>query len=99
MSRIPGINLKRLKSPAEAFLALANGKGDAYVIANNIAQPFFKQYGQKQFNIFTLKDVTDSYSFAISNKYPELLESIQRALDAMEADGTLAKLKQKWNLA
>lgn len=98
MSKLKGPIIKRLKTPAEAFLALTTNKADAYVVASNTAQPFFKLYGSEQFNIYPLPEATDSYSFAISKKYPELLEPIQKAVDDLEADGTLAQLKQKWNL-
>jgi ABC-type amino acid transport substrate-binding protein len=35
----------------------------------------------------------------ISRHYPELLAHVQHALDAMEKDGTIATIKQKWNLS
>lgn len=94
-----GFTLKRLKTPAEAFLALTIGKADAYVISRNSAKPFFDLYGTNRFYILALEDTGDSYAFAISKKYPELLPQLQTVLDQMEHDGTLLKLKQKWGLA
>lgn len=99
MSTISGPKIKRLATPAEAFLALNSGNAYAFVAAKSSVQPYFDKYGVKEFNIFTLDGVQDNYSFAISKKYPDLLSSIQKELDEMEQDGTIAALAQKWKLS
>ena len=97
MAKQPGVILKRLQFPAEAFLAVLSSRAYAYVSARNAVQPFFDQHGSEKFNRLTLP-VFDSCAFAISKKHPELLEPIQKALDELENNGFLEKLKKKWHL-
>lgn len=98
MSTIPGPIIKRLATPTEGFLALTSGNAYAFVAAQSSVRPYFEKYGTEKFNIFLLDGIQDNYSFAVSKHYPELLEAVQNALDAMEQDGTLAQIKKKWNL-
>ena len=98
VSGLSQVQIKRLKTPAEAFLALKSGKADAYVVASNTARPFLEKYGNRDFSIAVIPDTEDSYALAISRKYAELVLPVQQALDAMEQDGTIAALKQKWKL-
>ena len=98
MAQNKNVVLKRLPTPAEAFLALKAGRAHAYVSARSAVQPFFDQYGTMLFNIFVIPDASDSYALAISPRHPELQADIQKALDSLEADGTLKELKKKWHL-
>ena len=98
MSKIEGPELKRLKTPAEAFLALKAGRGFAYVTARNTVKPFFDQYGQQDFALFAIPDSRENVSLAVSKKYPELVPMLQNVLDTMQQDGTLTTLQEKWGL-
>ncbi|MEX0672071.1 MAG: transporter substrate-binding domain-containing protein [Candidatus Babeliales bacterium] len=98
MSAQEGPKLIRLKSPAEAFLAIKTGRSFAFVTSAISVKPFFDQHGNKEFSIYTIPAAEESTSLAISMKYPELLMPIQDILDEMKEDGTIEKLKQKWNL-
>lgn len=98
MSQIKGPILQRLPSPIQGFLALQSGRADAYVIAKSAAQPFFEKYGEQTFNTTIIPEAVEKYSLAISKQYPKLLEKIQEALNTMKKDGTLQKLKNKWNI-
>jgi len=100
MSNIKGPILQRLPSPTEGFLALKSERADAYVIAKSSANQFFDKHGDLAFNAVEIPDEAagESYSLAISKKYPELLDKIQSALDEMEKDGTIQSLKNKWNI-
>lgn len=91
------IDVKSLATPAEAFLALSNGRAYAYVSSRSAVQPFFDQYGTEKFHILTLPE-SDSYALAVPKAYPELFAEIQQALDALELNGTLTQLKNKWHL-
>lgn len=99
ISAIPGIEVKRLPTPIEAMLDLETGKSYAYVSAFNAAKPYLATYGMDKFNIFTIQGTDENTAMGISQKYPELLNQIQPILDAMEADGTIEKLKKKWGLS
>ncbi|KKP36038.1 MAG: Extracellular solute-binding protein family 3 [candidate division TM6 bacterium GW2011_GWF2_32_72] len=98
MSKKNGINLKRLPTVADAFLALRNNDAAAFVTAKTAVAPFFQKYGKDEFNIVEIPEIFDSYAFGISNRKPELLEKINKAITEMEEDGTLAQIKTKWGL-
>lgn len=98
MAQQSGITLRRIESPAEAFFALQNDTSvDAFVSAQSAVQPFFDKYGVDKFNILQLP-VADNYALAISKRYPELFEQIEKALEALHNDGTILTLKKKWHL-
>ncbi len=98
MSKIKGPELIKFATAIESFMTLESGRVDALVAAQNTIKPFLEHYGADKFSISPIPATTDEYALAISKKYPELLEPIQKALDDMAADGTLEKLKKKWGL-
>jgi polar amino acid transport system substrate-binding protein len=98
MSKIQGPELIKFATAIESFMTLESGRVDALVAAKNTVKPFLEHYGAEKFFIVSIPDTTDEYALAISKKYPELLEPIQKAIDEITADGTLEKLKKKWGL-
>lgn len=98
ISEIEGPIVRRLATPAEAILALRSHRADAYVTARSAIKPFFDRYGASEFRVVEIPNITDNYSLIISRHYPFLLCQVQTALDAMEKDGTLATLKEKWSI-
>jgi arginine/lysine/histidine transporter system substrate-binding protein len=98
MAQQPGVILKRLQTPAESFLALTTQKAYAYVSAASVTKSFFEQYGSQNFHSLAL-NAYDSYALAVSKKYPELLPTIDKALEALKDEGFLDILKKKWNLS
>jgi arginine/lysine/histidine transporter system substrate-binding protein len=100
MSAQPGVFLSRLSSSSVStgILALKSDRAYAFVTALQSIQPYFNAHGTDDFNITPIKDTDESSAFAVSKYYPELRDYIQIILDQMEADGTLAALKKKWNL-
>lgn len=98
MSNIKGPLLKRLTSPAEAFLALKTGRAFAFVAAQNTISPFFAQHDSQQFHVEVIQGTNDSASIAIAPQHATLREEIQEALDSMKKDGSLQQLKNKWGL-
>ena len=98
MSAIKGPQLVRFASPIESFMALASGRIDALVAAENNVKPFLNHYGANKFSVANIPDTTDEYALALSKKYPELVAEIQQAIDTLQENGTLDTLKQKWKL-
>lgn len=98
MSAIKGPQLVRFASPIESFMALASGRIDALVAAENSVKPFLNHYGAHKFSVSAIPDTTDEYALALSKKYPELVVHIQQAIDTLQENGTLDALKQKWHL-
>lgn len=98
MSDKQGVDLLRLATPTEAFLALESGRADAFVAARNSIKAFFDKHGTDKFSIAEIPDASDSYSFAISPRYAELLDPIQKALDELAQQGVITHLLEKWKL-
>ena len=98
MSKITGPIIKRLKSPADAFLALKSGRAFAFVTAQNTIAPVFAQYGSQALHLAAIPDTEEPASLAIAPQYKTLQAQIQKAQDAMKQDGTLEQLKKKWGL-
>lgn len=91
-----GLNLIRLSAPADAFLALKSGRGDAFVTARSTVKSFLETQDAAQYETHEIDGENDQYALVVSKNNPQLLEAIQQALDEMERDGTLARLKTKW---
>ena len=100
MSGIAGINLIRLSSAmiSDGLLALQSSRAFAFVTARTPIMPYFEQYGTAEFDMVPIEGTEEKYALAISKHYPTLHKQIQQALDAMESDGTLDTIKEKWNL-
>lgn len=98
LSNIDKFNLKRLKTPAEAFLALKSGRAKAFVTAQDTVAPFFAQYDANDFNLVEIPNTSENTSLAFAPQYPQLRQKIQAVLDEMQNDGTLSEIKQRWKL-
>ena len=97
MSGIQGPDLIRLATPAEAILALQSGRAQAFVCAQSAIDAFLKKDASQQFIASPIPDTGDTYALAISKYKPELAQRIEEVLDGMHTDGTIQKLKNKWN--
>lgn len=96
MSSLPDINLLRLPRVTDALTALDCDKADAFVTAAFTIEPYVKE-GDTRFKVIRIPETAEETALALSKHLPEeFAQKIQKALDAMEADGTLAALKQKW---
>jgi len=99
MSKLQGPILKRLPSTSDAFMAINNGRGYAFVTARNTVKAFFDQYGAQKYNVYEIPGTSENDALLVSKKYPALLDQVQKVLDAMQADGSLQNIKKKWGLA
>lgn len=98
LSKLSGPVIKRLKTPAQAFLALKTGRAHAFVTAQNTLKPFFEQYGSQEFIVSAIPGTDENSSLAIAPQYPELLQEIQKVLDDLKQESFLQSLKTKWGL-
>ncbi len=92
------INIVRLKTPAESFMALKSGSVDAFVCAKSSLVAFLSKSSAQDYFIAKLPDTGDDYALVVSKHDHGMLEQINKALDGMKKDGTLQALKKKWNL-
>lgn len=98
MSSLPDITLLRLPRVTDALTALEYDKADAFVTAAFTLQPYVKE-GDTRFKVFKITETDEENALALSKNLSEdFAHKVQKALDDMEADGTLPALKKKWNL-
>ncbi len=98
MSSMAIMELLRLPRVTDALTALEYDKADAFVTAAFTLQPYIKE-GDTRFKVHVIPQTDEENALAISKHLPEeFVQKVQKALDDMEADGTLAALKKKWNV-
>jgi len=98
MSSKEGINLTRLTTQTDAFLAIKSGRADAFVTAKSTVDAFFEMQNSDQFHTTIIEGTAETCALVVPKNKHKMLVDIQKALDDMEKDGTLAKLKTKWKL-
>ena len=98
LSGKPGIHLLRLAAPSDAFLALKNGRADAFITAESTVKSFLKTQDPSQFQSDAIDGMTETCAIVVSKKNPQLLIEIQSVLDSMAKDGALDQIKTKWKL-
>jgi ABC-type amino acid transport substrate-binding protein len=92
--RVVGITILRRDTADNALLALADGHADAAVVDAISAYAFLMSHPGLRLAGPPLNP--EPYVIAVSLNSPELLRQLQQTLAAMQADGTLAALKEKW---
>lgn len=85
-----GTIVERYNKGADAIQALKQGKADAVVIDVQPATEFVSS--NKDLMILEEDFVTEDYAICISKSRPELTASINEALDALRANGTLERI-------
>lgn len=98
ISALPHIEVVRLATVTDAFMALTNNQVDAYISGMESVKPFLKQFGKEKYTISKIPNTGEQTALAISKHHAELLPIIQEALDTLEKNGTIAQLKAKWGL-
>lgn len=90
-------NVQSFKTGPEAVTALVAKKVDAVVIDNEVAKALSAKQDGK--TIVLDEPLTkESYAIAIKKGNDELTEEINKALAKLKADGTLAKIFEKYDL-
>lgn len=92
---IPGVIYSAYDTIDQAFLDVMNGQIDAVIADNPLALGFVAQYPDK---LKTVGDVftAEYYGIAVCKDKPELLAKINSGLAAVQADGGMDALVQKW---
>lgn len=98
MSSKAEINLIRLPTQADGFMAIKSGRADAFVTAKSTVDAFFEVQDSSHFHITILDGTGETCALVVPKNKAKMLMDIQKALDDMENDGTMAKLKAKWKL-
>ena len=98
MSSKNGINLIRLPTQADGFMAIKSNRADAFVTAKSTVDAFFDIQDSSAFHTSLLEGTGETCALVVPKNKSEILTEVQNALDDMETDGTLTKLKAKWKL-
>lgn len=98
MSSKAGINLIRLPTQADGFMAIKSGRAAAFVTAKSTVDAFFEVQDASQFHVTILDGTGETYALVVPKNKAKMLIDIQKALDDIEKDGTMAKIKAKWKL-
>ena len=98
MSSKKGINLIRLPTQADGFMAIKSGRAAAFLTAQSTVDAFFAIHEASQFHTTVIEETGETCSLVVPKNKSKMLMDISQALDEMESDGTLSKLKEKWKL-
>lgn len=96
--QIKGLELVQLTRVSDAFLALKSKRVDAFITAKTTIDDFLRVQTDEKFHITPLQADSEGVSLAVNKENQNLLKSIQTALDEMEKDGTMRKIKEKWHI-
>ena len=87
-------SVERFNKGADAVMALNSGKVDCVVIDNEPAKVFVQN--NPGLKILDTEYAIEDYAIAVAKDKPELLEKIDAALGELIADGTVAKIIEKY---
>ncbi len=93
----PDIQLLKLDSPSDCFMALQTGVVDAFITSPYSVETFLNNISNKQdFFVMQVPNAGEACAFAVAKNNEKFLNKINQAFDSMRADGTLEKIKQAW---
>ena len=99
MSSVQGIELTRLPTQADAFMALLSKRADVFVNAKSTVDNFIASHPNIAVFQQPIEGSGETCALVVPKGKKELRDRLQKALNEMEADGTMQTLKIKWKLA
>ena len=87
-------NVEKYSKGAEAVVALTQGKIDAVIIDNEPAKSFVKE--NEGLKILDTAYADEDYAICFAKDNTELLDKVNTALNELIADGTVAKIVNKY---
>jgi len=97
---IPGLNLKQVDKVSDAILELKYAKSQAALIDNSLKPIYMEKFPKLKSLTVDLPESKQSMGNGIclnSNKR-DLIAAIQKAVNELFSDGTIANLEAKWRL-
>lgn len=92
------VDLIRLPTQADGFMAIKSGRADAFVTAKSTVDAFFEVQNPVQFHVTIIEDSGETCALVVPKNKGTMLIDIQKALDDIEKDGTMTQFKVKWKL-
>lgn len=80
----------------QAFMDLEAKRADAVVADEVLARYYIKQRGAEKYKVLAEDFGEEDYGIGIRKEDTKLLAEVNKALDAMRADGTYNEIYQKW---
>ena len=98
MKRIPGTTIRTFNSAAEAFMELSQGGCFAMVNDRPVNEYFLAQKSSKGMGLTEMPYVLseDQYGFAVKKGNKELLDKLNKGLEAVRQAGEDKKIYSKW---
>ena len=87
-------SVNRLPTGPEAVRAVVDGRADAAIVDQPVAQELLARQGG--FEIREVITTGELYGIAVAQDKPDLLDEINGALGEMKSDGTLQRLYGRW---
>jgi ABC-type amino acid transport substrate-binding protein len=92
--QLENLTLMSFSLSQEALRAVVSGQVDAALVDGVSAWQFAGHNGEVR--LLERAVVSDPYVIVLPARSPDLLEAVNKAIEEMKADGTLAALRRKW---
>ncbi len=94
--KIPGAKVKELNSSADTFIELNAGNVEAVINDKPVNAYYLVKSGDKNVKIVGKPLTSEEYAIAVKKGNKKLLEELNKGLAEIKADGTYAKIYEKW---
>lgn len=97
---VPGLRLKQVEKVSDAILELKYGKSQAVLIDNSLKPIYMEKFPKLKSLTIDLPESKQSMGngICLNTKNNELALAIQKAVDELIRDGSVARLETKWKL-
>ena len=97
---IPGLNLKQVDKASDAILELKYGKSQAALIDNSLKPIYMGKFPKLKSLTVNLPESKQSMGngICLNSTNEDLIAAIQKSVNELFSDGTIAYLEMKWKL-
>lgn len=97
---VPGLTLKQVDKVSDAILELKYGKSQAALIDNSLKSIYMEKFPKLKSLMVNLPESKQSMGngICLNSENQELIAAIQKAVNELFSEGTIANLEAKWRL-
>jgi len=97
---VPGLNLKQVDKVSDAILELKYGKSQAVLVDNSQKISYMEKFPKLKSLTINLPESKQSMGngICLNSNNRDLIAAIQKAVNELFSDGTIANLEGKWKL-
>lgn len=92
-------SLEEIPDYNQAFMNLEAGSVDAIAMDIGVANYQIENRGDDKYIILETSIISEQYGIGFAKDNEELRDKVQETLNEMAADGTIAKIAEKWDLS